>query len=305
MDSVAGQGAQMLYRGFTQAELQREYSPGSMVGGDISPYLAAYRALSTEARAGMQVAENLRYGSDPQHVLDYFPAPNPAAGLHVFIHGGYWQALSQRDSAAMAPALHEQGHAFATLNYTLAPDARLGQMLAECLQALCWLGRQAETLGFDPQRVTLSGHSAGAHLVAMVLADHGQALAASGLQVTEAVLISGVYDLEPIALMSVNDKLQLTDAEIDALSPCAAAPRPGFATALPWASATRPSSSARAATMPSICAAPAAMWGFSFSRGCIITISSCTPMSLPRPGERQHALRSNISCLRFAENMSG
>lgn len=228
MDSGAGPGAQMLYRGFTQAELQREYSPGSMVGGDISPYLAAYRALSAEARAGMQVAENLRYGSEPQHVLDYFPAPNPGAGLHVFIHGGYWQALSQRDSAAMAPALHQQGHAFATLNYTLAPEARLGQMVAECLQALCWLGRQAEALGFDPQRVTLSGHSAGAHLVAMLLADHGQALAASGLRVTEALLISGVYDLEPIALMSVNDKLQLTDAEIDALSPLRRSAAPGL-----------------------------------------------------------------------------
>ncbi len=216
----------MNYRGFSQAELEAEYSPSTMIGGDPTPYLNAYAALGAQARARFEVRERLEYGPHPEHVLDFFPAQRPDAPLHVFIHGGYWQALSHRDGAGMAPALIGAGQAFATLNYRLAPGARLAEMVAECRDALIWLARNAERLGFDPSRVTLSGHSAGAHLAAMVLSDNPAVLADAGLVVTDAILISGIYDLEPISRMSVNAPLQLTEAEIETLSPLNALPPP-------------------------------------------------------------------------------
>ncbi|MBY6083662.1 alpha/beta hydrolase [Ruegeria arenilitoris] len=217
----------MLYRGFTQAELEREYAPSSMIGGDLAPYLAAYSALSAQARAQLTVQETLGYGDTPAQVLDFFPARAPGAPLHVFIHGGYWQALSQRDSAMMAPALVQGGQAFATVNYTLAPDARLGQMVDECRTALMWLAIRAKSLGFDASHVTLSGHSAGAHLAAMVMATSADQFARIGLRVREVILISGVYDLEPISLTPVNDPLQLTPVELHDLSPTLNLPAPG------------------------------------------------------------------------------
>ncbi len=217
----------MQYRGFTQEELEQEYSPSSMIGGDLTPYLASYSALSAQARSEIRMQENRSYGDSPTQVLDFFPAPGANAPLHVFIHGGYWQALSQRESAPMAPVLHENGQAFATLNYTLAPDARLGQMVNECRTALLWLASQAETLGFDPSNITLSGHSAGAHLVAMVMATSSKAFAQAGLRVRNVILISGIYDLVPICLTSVNDPLQLTKVEIHDFSPCLNLPAPG------------------------------------------------------------------------------
>ncbi|MTI01399.1 alpha/beta hydrolase [Roseibium sp. RKSG952] len=217
----------MLYRGFSQTELNQEYSPSSMVGGDITPYLASYKALSAQARDDLTVQENLRYGDSPEHVLDFFPSQKPGAPLHVFIHGGYWQALSQRESAMMAPALIESGHAFATLNYTIAPKARLGQMIDECRQALLWLAGRAKELGFDPSRITLSGHSAGGHLASMVMASSSDVLARSGLRVRDVILISGVFDLEPISLTPVNDPLQLSPVEVHDLSPNLHLPTPG------------------------------------------------------------------------------
>ena len=217
----------MLYRGFTQEELEREYSPSSMIGGDLSPYLASYAALSAQARADLVVQENLTYGDGPNQVLDFFPAPSVPAPLHVFIHGGYWQALSQRESAMMAPVLHESGQAFATLNYTLAPFARLREMVDECRDALLWLAVRADSLGFDPEQITLSGHSAGAHLAAMVMATASNELAQAGLRVRNVILISGIYDLEPISLTSVNDPLQLTTVEVHDLSPVLHLPAPG------------------------------------------------------------------------------
>ena len=209
----------MFYRGFTQDELQREYAPSSTIGGDNSAYLAAYAALSDAARAQLCPRENLSYGTAATQVLDYFDGPTPAAPLHVFIHGGYWQALSHRDGASMAPGIVGRGSAFATLNYTLAPEARLAEMVAECRDALLWLVRNAADLGFDPHRVTISGHSAGAHLAAMVLTQEAATLKAAGMTVTDAILISGILDLEPLVHTMVNAPLQLTEAEIATLSP--------------------------------------------------------------------------------------
>ncbi|RBW61155.1 alpha/beta hydrolase [Ruegeria sp. A3M17] len=217
----------MLYRGFPKDELEREYSPSSMIGGDLTPYLDSYTALSAQHRARMEVRENLAYGESPTQVLDFFPAKGSGAPLHVFVHGGYWQALSQRESAMMAPTLIEAEQSFATLNYTLAPDARLDQMVNECRDALLWLTENAFNLGFDPSRITLSGHSAGAHLVAMVMATSADALARAGLRVRDVILISGVYDLEPISLTTVNDPLQLTPVEIHDQSPILHLPAPG------------------------------------------------------------------------------
>ena len=217
----------MLYRGFSQAELDQEYSPSSMVGGDLTPYLSSYAALSAQSRAQMTCHKNLSYGDSPAQVLDFFPAKGAGAPLHVFIHGGYWQALSQRDSAMMAPALIEAEHSFATLNYTLAPEARISDMVEECRAALLWLAANAGDLGFDPSRITLSGHSAGAHLAAMVMATSADALARAGLRVRDVILISGVYDLEPISLTPINDPLQLTPVEVPDLSPILHLPAPG------------------------------------------------------------------------------
>ncbi|WP_170428402.1 alpha/beta hydrolase [Ruegeria arenilitoris] len=217
----------MLYRGFSQEELEREYSPSSMIGGDLTPYLDSYAALSAQNRAQMEVIGNVSYGEPTAQVLDFFPAKGTGAPLHVFIHGGYWQALSQGEAAMMAPALVQAEQSFATLNYTLAPDARIGDMIAECRDALLWLAANAPDLGFDPSRVTLSGHSAGAHLAAMVMATSADALARSGLRVRDVILISGVYDLEPISLTSVNDPLQLTPVEVHDLSPILHLPIPG------------------------------------------------------------------------------
>lgn len=216
----------MNYRGFSEEELEREYQPSSMIGGNFWPYVAAWQALGSAARADHKLRADLAYGPAATHVLDYFPAA-PRAPLHVFIHGGYWQALTQKDSAGMAPGVLAGGQAFATLNYTLAPQARLGQMVAECRDALIWLAGQAAELGFDPSRITLSGHSAGAHLVAMLLTTEAAALAAAGITITDAILISGVFDLEPISLVTVNDPLQLTPAEIATLSPMHQLPQMG------------------------------------------------------------------------------
>lgn len=201
-----------LYRGFDADNLEREYSPSSCVGGDISGYLERYAAESAAARAELACQLDLRYGTADDEVLDLFlpsgPGPHP---LHLFIHGGYWQALSHKEAATLARPLVARGIAYAALNYRIAPAGTLEQMVAQCHQALAWLARQATTYRLDVGRFTASGHSAGAHLLSMMMT--------RPVPLVGALLISGVYDLQPIILTSINAPLGLNAARAEALSP--------------------------------------------------------------------------------------
>ena len=106
----------------------------------------------------------------------------------------------------------ERGFAFAAVDYTLAPQASVAQMVAECDEALTWLAHQAPRLGFDGQRIVLAGSSAGAHLAAMLALQTRQRVAA-------VVLVSGIYELEPLLGTCINDALNLSQDSAHALSP--------------------------------------------------------------------------------------
>ncbi len=122
----------------------------------------------------------------------------------VFIHGGYWQELSAAQSLFPAAGCTAAGVAFAAVDYTLAPAASVAQIVDECRAAFAWLHAHAHTWGIDPARVVVAGHSAGAHLAAMVALAGRDAPRPAGL-----VLVSGVYELEPLLRTSINDALGL------------------------------------------------------------------------------------------------
>ena len=199
------------------ARREREYSPSSAIGGNYAPFLAQYAALSTRAQARVPVQRDLRYGEAPRATLDYFPARAGArrSGLLIYFHGGYWQEGSKDHSAFLAPAWHDAGMAHAVVGYTLAPEARLPQIVAECRAALAWLVARADTLGFDPANVVIAGSSAGGYLTA-ASADR------SPVPVRGIVPVSGVFDVTPLIGTSINDPLGLdatTAAALDLLTP--------------------------------------------------------------------------------------
>lgn len=211
------------WRDLSDADLEREYSPSSMVGGDAGPFLADYARRSAEARAALDCVEDQHYGPGAAQRLDLFPGPAPNGRLFVFVHGGYWQELSHKDSAPMAPQVVAAGQSFAAIDYTLAPRGTIEDMVAETAAALAWL---AEATGATA--MTVAGHSAGAHLVASQLAGEAGLPAV----VDRLILISGVYDLRPLARTPINDALGLDEARAGALSPLLQAPRPGPAVRL-------------------------------------------------------------------------
>lgn len=119
-------------------------------------------------------AQALSYGSDPLQALDlYVPEGATGAPLVLFVHGGGWQRGSKDNagSRTLPGHLTAQGYAFATINYRLVPAATVEQQAADVAAALAHLLARADTLGIDGSRVVLTGHSAGAHLVALVGTD--------------------------------------------------------------------------------------------------------------------------------------
>ncbi len=139
--------------------------------------------------------QTLAYGSDKLQRLDYWPAPKMKdAPLVVFVHGGGWKRGDKQmmDGSAKLKHWQAQGYAVASVNYRLVPANTVEEQAADVSAAVAHLKAQARTLGFDPMRIALVGHSAGAHLVALVGTDP-QYLRAAGLSLDD---ISGIVPLD-------------------------------------------------------------------------------------------------------------
>ena len=128
----------------------------------------------------------------------------------MFIHGGYWQRNEKERFAFLATGPRAHGIDVAVPGYTLAPDAKLSDIIGEVRQALDYLADRSGELGFDRSRLFVGGWSAGGHLTAAV-ADHPA--------VRGGIPISGIFDLEPIFLGVLNDKLRPASARGRATEP--------------------------------------------------------------------------------------
>jgi arylformamidase len=177
---------------------------------------------SAQARRTHAALFDLPYGEASGERLDFFPTYRSDAPLLVFIHGGWWRSLDKSDFSFIAPAYTRAGINVALTNYTLAPEASIADIVLQQLRAVAWLYRNAEKYDFDPQRIVVAGHSAGAHLAAMMMAAVWPAFGADlpADLVKGGVLLSGVYDLEPVRHADfVNGDLKLGEDDIARLSP--------------------------------------------------------------------------------------
>jgi arylformamidase len=198
-----------LYRGMDRAALDAAYNNGAAVA-DSAGIIADWERRSTRLRAAMPGRLDLRYGPAERQRLDFFAATPPRAPILLFIHGGYWQSRAKELFSFVAEGPLARGINVALIGYTLAPEARLDRIVAECREALRWLRATGAELGGDPGRILVAGWSAGGHLTAMLMDEP---------LVSGALAISGIYDLEPIRLNYLNEKLRLDADEARRNSP--------------------------------------------------------------------------------------
>jgi arylformamidase len=201
----------MLYRGMDRAALDAAYNNTAAVGqAKRDAYVADWTRRSQAIRTAPGARLDLQYGAGPRQRLDVFPSGAPAAPTLIYIHGGYWQMNDKEPYAFLGEGALGAGFNLALIEYTLAPAARLDQIVAEIRSAVAWVIEHAKEVGGDPARVFVSGHSAGGHLTAMAMTD---------ARVAGGVAVSGLYDLEPIRLNYLNEKLRLDADEAARNSP--------------------------------------------------------------------------------------
>lgn len=141
----------------------------------------------------------LSYGTDPLQVLDFWPAQGArgAAPLIVFVHGGGWKRGSKDNASGSWKAPHYTGehYAYAAINYRLVPKNTVEDEASDVAHALKALLDHAAQFGIDRRRVVLMGHSAGAHLVALVGTDE-RYLKSAGLSFRD---VAGVIPIDGAA----------------------------------------------------------------------------------------------------------
>lgn len=215
-----------VFSDYNQVDLDAEYDNRAKVP-DASEILLKLSKLSADMRNSVTADLDISFGASVEENLDVFPSlipgPNPAP-IQFFIHGGYWKMMSKDDSSYVAGAFGSQGCVTIVVNYALIPNVGMRELVRQCRAGLAWTYRNAASFGGDPDRIFVSGHSAGGHLVGMLMAtdwadfdSHLPSL--PGDLIKGGCGISGLYDLEPIRLCYLNEELNLSKADVDENSP--------------------------------------------------------------------------------------
>ena len=193
-----------------------------------SVHLGRWTESSKAARSTEVCALDIAYGAQATDKLDVFmpakPAAHTSAGapVLVFIHGGYWSALDKADQSFIAPAFTAAGACVVVPNYALCPAVKIGDITRQMTEALIWIFRNIARFGGDPNRITIAGHSAGGHLVAMLMTQNWPTLGTDlpSQLVKNGLSISGLFDLEPLRHTPfLKNALQLTPEQVKQQSP--------------------------------------------------------------------------------------
>ncbi|RWL84603.1 MAG: alpha/beta hydrolase [Mesorhizobium sp.] len=171
---------------------------------------------SAETRAKSPMAADVAYGPDGTETVDlFFPqGKRDRLPVHMFIHGGYWRMFSKRDYSYVADTATDAGAIAVIVDYALMPSVRMATIVDQIRRARQWIHDHIASYGGDPGRLTVSGHSAGAHLATMLFDDNTRP---SGIK--SALLLGGIYDLRPLQESFLAAEIAITDDEVERFSP--------------------------------------------------------------------------------------
>ncbi|CAL8332227.1 unnamed protein product [Merluccius merluccius] len=201
------------WKNMNKCDLQRQYSPSQWshrLSADdvIKAHVTALEQGTARARGLAQTLLNVPYGEGDGEKLDVY-IPNSSSldvSLVIYIHGGYWQFLSKEESGFMAVPMVQKGVVVVAVDYDTAPKGNMDLIVSQIRRSIVSVMQQYSHF----RGLYLCGHSAGAHLVAMVLSTDWSQYNITP-QINGALLVSGIYDLLPILSTDVNEPLKMTE----------------------------------------------------------------------------------------------
>jgi arylformamidase len=208
----------LVYENWTQSQLNDQISQAPYIG-DIKPILQNYVTLGTAARKEFP-PKTLNYGSGADENLDaYIPQGAKDLPIMIFIHGGAWENGTNKYYRALAPTFIKANAIFIAINFTNIPPNTIPGMAKQCREAIKWVWKNARSLGGNPNKLYVSGHSSGGHLANVMLTTQWSKEGVPSDVLKGGLIMSGWTDLYPISLSDRQTYLKLDKKIIAEYSP--------------------------------------------------------------------------------------
>ncbi len=210
----------MLYRNFaSQEELDAQYDLRTRFPEAASLYEAFCGRESEKAREDLNHHLDVPFGPTLAEHVDLYPAGEGAPVL-VYVHGGFWALRTAREFGFVARGPVSRGAATVVTNYALCPAVTIDEIVRQTRAAVAWTYENAPSFGGDPERIHVAGHSAGGHLVGMLLVTDWPGVYGLPADIIKgATAISGLFDLAPFPYTFLQPKTQFTWDQVQRNSP--------------------------------------------------------------------------------------
>lgn len=212
-------------------DLSAEYENGAHIP-DGAKFPARWAEQARRFRFGHRVSELDGFHVGTRRAIDIVTPPGIALGTMIFVHGGYWRAFDRSCWTHLAAGGLARGWRVALPGYDLCPDVSVRDISGQVAEAIAAVADAVD----GP--ITLTGHSAGGHLVARMLAP-GMIAEDVLPRVKRVAPISMLSDLRPLLCTDLNADLRLDEEEAAEESPLLQ-PAPSTEVALWVGAAERP-----------------------------------------------------------------
>ncbi|MDC0189805.1 alpha/beta hydrolase [Rhodospirillales bacterium] len=199
----------IVYMGYTATDLAIQLDVAKTIK-DLPAYQQESAEMSHKVVTKLDCFKDVQYGNDEPQKLDIFPAAVDRAPILVDIHGGGWRSGSRNIRSFPASSVTKAGVMWVPIDYGLAPNYSIHQMVDHVRSAIVWLYHNVSKYGGDPSKLYVSGNSAGGHLTGCILMpDWHKNFGVPSDIIKGACAISGVYDLQALvhAEYGYNDEL--------------------------------------------------------------------------------------------------
>ncbi len=194
--------------------VEKSFNPRLSVD-NFEDYLQKSKSKAELVEKDLPGKRNINYGSSALQNLDVYYNNNNKSNLpiHIFIHGGYWRALDKSYHTHMAKPFVEKEICFFNINYDLCPTVNLTEIKNQIIKAIIWVYKNANNFNANNKNIVLSGHSAGAHLISLMLNIDWKSYGLEEGFIKGIALVSGIFDTEIVTNLKVNKEIGLTYKE--------------------------------------------------------------------------------------------
>lgn len=215
-DAPRAQGP-LVWLDMDQAALDRAYDQS--VWAPNQSLTAERRAAAASEAKGRLTCSRHAYGESAIEAFDFYSCGAVGAPILVFIHGGAWRNGKAENFAHLADTFNNAGAHLAILDFTNIDDAggRLETMVEQVRRGTAFVARKARELGGNG-RIFVCGHSSGSHLTSCVMTTDWAQYDLPQTVISGAVLMSGMYELEPVRRSKRSTYVRFTDETVQNLS---------------------------------------------------------------------------------------